>query len=774
MINVIALNLVKRRWLLMLFTLVVVGLMASGGRFIQFASDYEYWFSKDNPQLAAFLEIQNTYGKSDNVIFLITPKDGNVFSSSTLASVEWLTKQAWQIPYSSRVDSLTNYQHTYALGDELVVEDLVKKASALSSEKLERIKEIALNEPLLLNRAISVDGKVTAVNVTINLPKNTPEGTPAITAFSQNLMVQLKEQNPDLDLHLSGVIVMDNAFIKTSQSEGYLTLIMLFLVIGGLVVLLRSVTGTISTLIIIIFSAVATMGFSGWLGVKLTPVSANAPIIILTVTVAHAVHIIVSFLNFMRSGMAKQEAMVESLRTNLQPIFIATVTTGVGFLSMNFSDIPPFHDLGNMIAVGVLISFLTSVAFLPGLILLLPIRVSVSKEYENRYMHKLSNFVICFHKPLLWSLVGLTSILIVCISNNEVDEEVWKFFDETVTFRTDTDYASEHLSGPYFMEYSLKSNEVGGVSNPDFLRQVDSFKEWLYKQPEVVHVSTITDILKRLNKNMHGDDVAWYVLPDDKNLAAQYLLLYEMSLPYGLDLNNQINVDKSATRVTASLHNLSTKEMIVFELRVEEWLALRLPDVGLTAGSSQYMFSHIGQRTVPKMAVGISFAMMFISLLLMFVFRSFRIGVLSLVPNLAPPAIAFGIWGLLVGKVGFTHAVAIGMTIGIIVDDTVHFLSKYLLARREKGLCPEDAVRYAFSSVGVALIITTTVLVVGFMALTLSTFKLNVDLGAITALTIAIALILDFLLLPALLLVFDKNKDYQVAKDVEAVTESAS
>jgi len=146
---------------------------------------------------------------------------------------------------------------------------------------------------------------------------------------------------------------------------------------------------------------------------------------------------------------------------------------------------------------------------------------------------------------------------------------------------------------------------------------------------------------------------------------------------------------------------------------------------------------------------------------------------LSLIPNLAPPAMAFGIWGLLVGEVGFALAVGIGMTIGIIVDDTVHFLSKYLRARREKGLSAEQAVEYAFSNVGVALVITTVVLVGGFSILMLSTFKLNNELGAITALTISIALILDLFLLPALLMKFDK-RDYAVVNDKTDINQRIS
>jgi len=280
---------------------------------------------------------------------------------------------------------------------------------------------------------------------------------------------------------------------------------------------------------------------------------------------------------------------------------------------------------------------------------------------------------------------------------------------------------------------------------------LDQYKTWLYQQPEVVHVNILSDIMKRLNKNLHNDDSSWYRLPDDRELAAQYLLLYEMSLPYGLDLNNQINVDKSGTRVTVSLHTLSNNEMIAFNDRAQNWLRDTAPWISLTVGSPQFMFSHISLRTVEQMTGGVVFALILISVLILISLKSIKIGLISLIPNLVPPMIAFGIWAIMVGEVGFALALSVSMIIGIIVDDTVHFLSKYMRGRREKYLSPEDAIRYAFTNVGPALMITTTVLAIGFSVLMLSTFKLNFELGLITSMTISIALIVDFVLLPVML-----------------------
>jgi predicted RND superfamily exporter protein len=265
--------------------------------------------------------------------------------------------------------------------------------------------------------------------------------------------------------------------------------------------------------------------------------------------------------------------------------------------------------------------------------------------------------------------------------------------------------------------------------------------------------------MKHLNMNMHGDRPGAYRLPESRDLAAQYLLLYEMSLPFGLDLNNQINVDKSSSRLIATVGDVSTKKFLALADRAEQWLRANAPQEMIArATGPAVMFAHITERNIKSMIVGTGLAFLLISGVLVLTLKSWRLGLMSLVPNVVPAAMAFGAWGLVVGEVGFAVSVVAAMTMGIVVDDTVHFLSKYLRAVRERGLAAADAVRYAFNSVGRALWATSLVLVAGFLILSQSAFKQNSDMGLLAAATIVFALVADFLLLPALLLVIDRRR----------------
>ena len=299
----------------------------------------------------------------------------------------------------------------------------------------------------------------------------------------------------------------------------------------------------------------------------------------------------------------------------------------------------------------------------------------------------------------------------------------------------------------------MPAGEPGGISNPEFLEKLDAYTEWLRAQPNVTHVYSITDIMKRLNQNLNADNPAFYRLPAERELSAQYLLLYELSLPYGLDLNDRINIDKSATRVTATLDGyVSTKRVREFLKKSTAWFEENTPEMKAPPTGAQVMFTFIAQRNVESMIRGTSLAILAIAVIMILALRSVRMGLISLVPNAMPILAAFGAWALLFGEVGFSVAAIAAISLGIVIDDTVHFLTKFMRGRREKGLSCADAVRYAFETVGVAIIVNTLILGAGFMVLSLSAFKINVEMGLLTSLTIGFALVLDFLFLPALLL----------------------
>jgi predicted RND superfamily exporter protein len=475
---------------------------------------------------------------------------------------------------------------------------------------------------------------------------------------------------------------------------------------------------------------------------------------VLTLAVADSIHLLTTMLALVRRGFGRKRAAMEALRVNLQPVFLTSLTTAVGFLTMNFSDAPPFRDLGNLVAIGVTAAFVYSVCFLPALMTLLPLRVKPRPEKsDGSTCDGLARFVIRHRKALFRGITAGCLLIMMGMLRIELNDNFVEYFDHSFAFRRDADYIQKNLTGLNIIEYTLESGESNGINDPTFLRTVEAFVSWYRTQPKVAHVNALTDTYKRLNKAMHADDPIYYRIPQNRELAAQNLLLYEMSLPFGLDLNDQINVNKSSLRITVAVADISSRELRDMDERARAWLKENAPPQMFTYGTGlSIMFAHISQRNIRSM-LGASFgALLVIAFLLVLAFRSVKFGVISLVPNLAPAFMAFGIWGIAVRQVGLVVSVIVALTLGIVVDDTVHYISKYLRARREHGMTPVEAVRYAFNAVGTALWVTTASLVAGFCVLAFSGFKINSDMGMMVALTISLALAMDFFYLPTLLI----------------------
>jgi len=770
MIEKYAQMVVKFRWVFLIFSVLFMLLSTIGAQNLFFNNDYRIFFPPEDPRLIAFENLQNTYTKNDNVLMVLAPKNGNVFTKETLAAVEDITERSWQTPYSIRIDSLSNYQHSESLAkDEMSVSNLYEDAKQLSAVDIQKVKTVSLNEPLLLHRLISEKGHVTAINMTMELPPEElnkkgemvkADPTAQVTKVVASVRVlkeYINKTYPELTVYLSGIVMINNAFGEaTIYDMSNLLPLALLLILITVYLLLRSIPGTITTMLVIFLSLGTAFGLAGWIGIELSSPVMSAPIIIMTLAVADCVHILSTWLSEMRSGKEQRAAMRESLRVNFMPVFLTSVTTAIGFLSLNTSDSPPFRDLGNVAAMGVMAAFFFSIFFLPALASLLPTKVEQRETKTLKIMSSFAEWVIAKQKVLLIGMSVLAILLIALIQKNELNDVFVKYFDERIEFRTDTDFINDNLTGIYNVEYSIETGSSGGIAEPEVLMKIKKFVDWLYTQEEVIHVNSVTDTFTRINKNMHDDDPSYYKIPESREKAAQYLLLYEFSLPYGLDLNNQIDIDKKSTRIIVTMKTLSTKRVLAFEERVNKWMVENVPKIQAVGASPTIMFAHIGMKNIISMLSGTTIALVLISLILFFALGSWRYGLLSLIPNLIPAGMAFGVWAIIDGEIGLALSVVTAMSLGIVVDDTIHFLSKYLRARREKGLGAEDAVRYAFSTVGVALWVTSVALVAGFLVLATSSFKLNSGMGLLTAIVIAIALIVDFLLLPPLLIWLDK------------------
>lgn len=748
---------IRLRWLVVAAALAAGGYAALGFGKLQYSNNYRVFFSKENPELKAFEEFQAVFSKNDNIVFILIPKDGEkAFARRTLQAAHEITEASWKAPFAQRVDSITNFQRTYAVGDDLIVEDLVGDPSALSDEELAEREDIARAEPILFGALLARDGGAVAVNVVFNFPEKALDEVPEAVAFARGLKEKIEAEFPGLDVVLSGTTMLNVAFAEAAVADyGLLLPLMFVIIVAATAAAVRSLGATAAVLLVVTLSCVAAMGWAGYAGLKLAGPAPSAPIVILTLAIADSIHVLMGARRGMRAGMTKRAAIIESMRVNFLALFLTSVTTIVGFLTLNFSDSPPFRDLGNISAVGIAAAWVFSVTLLPALIAILPFKVPAAPPGAaggESFFARFGGFVADRARLFMIVSGAAAAALIALIPRLEVSDNFRTYFDRRIEFRRDTDIATEHF-GFYFVEFTLPAGGPDMVTDPEFLRRLEAFSEFLRAEPRVTHVFTVSDIMKRLNRNMNGDDPDFYRLPEERELASQYLLLFELSLPYGLDLTDRINIDKSATRVTATLSgDATTPEIRKFLKDAKAWFAANAPENAGAATGANVMFTFIAKRNIESMISGTIVAIAAIGAIMILALRSLKMGLLSLVPNSLPIAAGFGLWAILVGHIGFSVATIASISLGIVIDDTVHFMTKYMRSVREGGLSPRDAVKAAFEQVGAPLVINTAILSAGFGVIYFSAFKILSEMGLLTSITIVLALLFDFLLLPGLLM----------------------
>lgn len=756
---------IDHRFIVMAFSVLVCVGVSYGASTLRFAGDYRVFFGNDNPDFQASEAARDTFGSTDNLAFLVVPKDGDIYQPTTVAAVQALTDAAWNLQYVSRVDSLTNFQNTVGEEGQLIVDDLIPPGLFLTQQERLAIEEIARAEPLIDGFVASRDSAATIVNVVLQPDTSVASVTSKIAAQARSIRDQVMAEHPGVEVRLLGVVMLSASFEEAGlrDSSTMIPLVYLLILIV-MVAVLRSLSAMAAGLAVIGLSTLFGMGVGGFIGVALTPISLTAPTIILTIAVADSIHILASVRGFIRKGMEKRQAVIEATATNFTPIAITSLTTIIGFLTLNFSDSPPFHHLGNISAAGIFAAWVLSITFLPAMLASVPLKFDLAQRFlptkeapENNPVGVLARYseaLIARPRAFLFGSVAVGLALTALIPLITINDQWTKYFSQQLEFRRAVDRAEPYF-GAENIDLVLNSGRPDGVNDPVFMRDVEAFTAWLRTQDDVAtHVYSISDIMKRVNRSLHADDPAFYTIPEDAPLIAQYLLVYELSLPYGLNLTDRISADKSQTRISVTTEDISTRATKDFLTASENWFAENASSASfsLTTTGSKKLFAFVADRNIQAMFEGALYLVVAVFLILSITFRSLGIGLISLLPNALPILATFGVWALLVGVVGFSVAAVSAVAVGLVVDFSVHFLAKYLRARRVLDYGAEQAVRYAIETAGTAILATTIILAVGFAFLATSTFKANADLGLLTAIAVVFAMIANFTLLPAVLL----------------------
>ena len=754
-------KIIQYRYLSILFCLVLLIASFRGVGGIAFSPDMEQFFPEDYPISENHAHIEDTFYSSDSVIIAIGVDEGTVFNPRILNLIEEITDKAWSTPHSIRVDSLSNFSFVRAEVDDLIVEPFIEESLEWDQKKINERSTLIEKEEQAYGTILSKDKKTTFINISIDAPredveKEYAESMEHIFAF----MDPLKKEYPEADMRYAGIVYIEYLSPLIVKAEMPILIpTLLFVILLSLFILLRNVVAVISSLVVIIFSVVTAVGILGHFNSTVSQPFLMVPILVATLAVADCVHL---FNVYFQSKLEKnaKDSIIKSLRLNLEPLLLTSLTTSIGFLCLNLAPIPALRVVANGIVIGVVAAFVFSIFFLAPLMSFFNVKASSQIENQTKLSKRVGQFSLKNRKKIIWLVPLFSAFLMSFIPLNETKDNPMEFYSERFTsVAEDTKWLAKRLGGTFLVTYEYVSEDL--VSDPEYLRQLDEFTTWLENQDEVLSVNSLSKIIKNLNRTLNGDDQSWYVIPQDSELVAQYLFFYEMSLPFGLDLTSTINQERTSTKVTVSLKEIDSKAFIEFYDRVDDYASLSIVSGNLSGGGgTRSVMAFMGMLLAEQLMYALIIGFIVITLAIALFYRSLSAGLITAIPNILPIGVAFGIWGIFSSNVSMLVSLGIGCTLGIVVDFSVHFLSKYLYARRSLSLSAEESVLYAFETVGFPLTIMTVSLCMGFAVLFLASFMPLRGFAGITMISFVAALIIDLLLFPAVLIAWDGGKKY--------------
>lgn len=743
--------LIAQRWIFFGLALALIAFGAFGLSRVESSTNSRAFFGASNPEFQQLLEVEDIYESSEPSVMVLSTPAAEPYDPTAIEALRRFTEQAWQLPYVLRVDSLTNFNYSYADGDDLLVEPLVPETGAITRELADLVRVRVEDTGELIGRLVSEDGRTFGISVSFVPPDRDVVTYRGIQDEIDALVAQMRTDFPDYELFVAGAIPASLAFSEAGERDlreilplaGALTILILMLGLG-------SVAGVIGSVIVLVGSSTFTLGFGGWMGMALTPGNSSSPLAVFVLIATTCMHIVLMWRHALSDGAEPKAALRTSLEDNFAPVTVTNLTTAFAFLCLNFSDAPPLRDLGNMIAAGIVGGWFLSLTIMPAVLLSLPaprprrsqpvattLKAAVAVAFRNERV-----VIACFGIAVITAIVGITRI--------QFNDDFIRYFDKSYEIRRDSEEIEARLTSLDVLQFSFESELEGGIFAPEFLNQIEDFATWLEDHPQVRHVTSITVPLKRLNRIVNRDDPAYMRIADTTEANAQLMLLYELNLPVGQNLNTQISIDRDQTLVSITLDIQNAVELRAFTREAEDWLRREAPEIATQATGVGITFARISQRNGRAMLLGTVVVLVVISAAMVLILRSARLGAISLVPNLLPALLAFGVWGLVLRDVNLGSTVVTVMTFGIVVDDTVHMMMAYN-RYRSRGFDPRQAVNRMLENVGPAITITTLTICTGFTVVAMSSFALNQHLGALTALVVGMAFIADLLLLPILL-----------------------
>ncbi len=709
------------------------------------------WFKTDSFHMKQ-LDLLNKKFGNDEMLVVALHDDKGIFNKESLWAIKSLSENLELQPSVIRVDSLANFINVQTQDDDIMTEPLFSEFEKedFDLENIERIKKIIMQHEDLPGYIVNKKETVTLVFARLKPFFDKTPDYKNIIGSTKKMLESFKKENPQLKFYLLGDVSLKSALKEVSFKDTSFIIPLLFiLIIIFFFLSFRNIPGILLPLGVIIFSNLLALGFAGFMEMILVSISFIVPIILMAIGIADSVHILDTYYKFQKSGLEKIEAIKATLYKNLMPTLLTSITTAIGFFSLMTADLVPLQDFGLISGIGVMAAWFFSHALLiPALVIFPEVKSRSLMPSFNYTPDNYISFLQRWRGTIITSFVIIIGIFVYFGFNNKINSNPYRNFKAGTEIRDANEFIIANMGGFAGPQIIIDSGQENGVNKYKFLKKVDEFQNWLLKQNSVTSVNSIVNTVKQINRAFNQGQDSHFLIPHNDKSIAEQIFFYNLSVPPGKNLNDILTIDQRSMRLSVlwtiqdSVQGVDA--MKSFEAKAKE-LGLNVFITGKVA-LTQRMVDYV----ISIFLKSLSLSLITITIILFIVFRSLKLGLISLIPNVVPIVFNFGVLAMIGQSVDFTTAIVSSVCLGIAVDDTIHFLMHYK-DKTELGESPNKALHDIFSKTAGSLILTTIILMVGFGSFLLADFNPNKNFGVLSAVVLFIALITDLILLPAIL-----------------------
>jgi hypothetical protein len=787
----LALSIYHRPIRVLFVVFLAAGAMVSQLPRLTIDTSNEGFFRKDSDILVRYRAFHEQYGQENVIVISVEPD--MVFDFGFLAKLKIFHEELEKtVPHLDEVTSLLTARNTRGEGDQLIVEDLFEQWPVDQAE-LDILRRRALANPFYRNLLLSDDGRVTAVIVRPSnrtqlaedfdvlsgfdgemVPAEEEEPTPLLTDqqwgdFVAAILAVVEKYNGEsFRLAASGMpAVTDRVKRYIIKDMGRFTAAALLIIVILLFLMFRRFSGVFIPVSTVILTVLSTLGLMAITGTSFKAQTQILPSFLLAVGTASSIHILSMFYKRFDETGLKRQSIADAMAHSAAPVLMACITTAVGLMSFSGAEVLPIAELGIFSGVGILVSLLYTLVMTPALLALLPVKSGKQKTSSagkiGRILERIARFSITYPRMIVAVCVVGLFISIVGLSRLSVYNNFLEWFPPSEPVRQGIEKIDAQLKGVSTLEMVIDTGRENGLYDPQLLQTLDALSHEVQsiRHNNIVSEKTlsIADIVKEINQALNEGNPEYYLIPNDRNLIAQELLLFEST---GTDdLEDIVDSQFSQTRMSIKFNWSDSTSINEYATRVRALFEQRLPgDYGVHETGSITIYSHIAVATIDSMQRSYLLAVILISVLMVLFVGNLKIGLIAMIPNLLPIFMTMGAMGFLGFPLDLFTMYIGSIAIGLAVDDTLHFLHGFNRFHRQTG-STSQAIVLTFRTTGRAIFVTSLVLAGGFFIYILSTMGNISRFGILTGTTIVLALVADFVLTPAILFLAVRDRKGQ-------------